>query len=103
MFLTQKTVTYQRRQEEGTLTLRGCVDIFEAGALHAAVQRALRDSKASAICVNLAEVERLDVSAIQLLLALRREVEAAGRIFLLRECASTKTQPFALLGVALHP
>ncbi len=70
---------YRRRGAQGTLSLRGVVDIFEAGVLHAAVQQAASDRRVETIRVNLAEVERLDLSAVQLLAALRAHVEQDSR------------------------
>lgn len=74
-----KTTVYKRRGAEGTLTLRGSVDIFEAQDMLATVRRALADTKALSFCANLTEVERLDLSSLQILVALRRELEDAGR------------------------
>ena len=98
-----KTVSYHRRHGEGALTLRGSVDIFEAAMLHTAVQRASSDHKAAAICVDYTGAERLDISAIQLLLALRRDVKATGRQFLIRGNASITAKTFAPLGLLLEP
>ena len=39
------------------------------------------EPKAKEICINLADVERMDIAAIQLLLALRNECVKAERIF----------------------
>ena len=73
---------YRRRGAQGTLSLRGIVDIFEAGALHAAARQAASDSRAETIRVNLAEVERLDLSAVQILAALRMKTEQNGRAWI---------------------
>ena len=74
-----KTAHYSRRGAAGTLTLSGSVDIFEAQAVYTAAQRALADPKAVSLCADLSEVQRLDLSALQILCALRRDLEAAGR------------------------
>ncbi|MGI4791611.1 MAG: STAS domain-containing protein [Janthinobacterium lividum] len=75
----EQAVGYRRRGGEGTLTLRGTVDIFEAQSLRAAALRALGDSKAQTLRLDLAHAERLDVSALQVLCALRRDLETQGR------------------------
>lgn len=103
MSTSQKTIVYQRKQAMGTLTLHGSVDIFEATLLYTTVQRAIRDHKATTICLDFAEVERLDVSAAQLLLTLRRDVEATGRLFVLGETVSLATKMLAPMGISLQP
>lgn len=60
------------------LTLSGIIDIFQAASLHAAGRKALGDKRAETLCIHLADVTRLDISAIQVLMALRREAEQAG-------------------------
>jgi anti-anti-sigma regulatory factor len=72
-------ITYQRRKQGGALTLTGVVDIFEAESLHAAAARALKDLKTDALTIDLARLERLDVAALQILLALRSDFCATGR------------------------
>ena len=96
---TQKA-DYQRRKQEGTLTLRGVVDIFEAAPLQAQAQRALHDEKATALSVNLAQAERLDVAALQILIALRRDAQAAGRVFTVRNTPPPIAKTVAELGLA---
>jgi anti-anti-sigma regulatory factor len=75
----QSCVRYRRRGSIGTLTLRGVVDIFEAIALHGSARRILQDSRAASVRLDCSQVERLDLSAIQILLALRRDLTASGR------------------------
>jgi anti-anti-sigma regulatory factor len=96
---TQKA-DYQRRKQEGTLTLRGVVDIFEAAPLQAEAQRALHDEKATVISISLAQAERLDVAALQILIALRRDVQAAGRGFTARNTPPLIAKTVAELGLA---
>lgn len=71
--------TYRRQAAQGILTLRGKVDIFEAEVLHAQALRALQDTKATTLRVESTHAEVLDFSALQILCALKRDVEAEGR------------------------
>ena len=103
MAARNEIATYERREREGTLTLAGAVDVFEAALVHAAVQTASDDLQAIAIYVDLAGVERLDLSAIQLLLALRREVQASGRSFFIRGECSLLAKAIEPLGVSFEP
>jgi anti-anti-sigma regulatory factor len=72
-------ITYRRQAAQGTLTLRGRVDIFESEALHAQALRALQDTKATTLQVESTHAEIIDFSALQILCALKRDVEAEGR------------------------
>ena len=103
MAARNEIATYERREREGTLTLTGAVDIFEAALVHAAARSALDDLQAIAICVNIAGAHRFDLSAIQLLLALRRDVRASGRAFLIRGESSFLTKSTEPLGVCFEP
>ena len=69
---------YKRQGEAGILALHGAVDIFEAQAVHAAALEALADHTA-VVRLDSADAQRLDLSALQVLAALRRDLEAAGR------------------------
>lgn len=80
----EKTALYRRRGTAGTLTLQGSVDIFEAKIVHDAACRALADTKAQSVCADLSAVERLDLSGLQILSALRRDLELDGRTFVLQ-------------------
>lgn len=53
------------------MRLRGIVDIFRATALLESARKALSDDKAASIRLDMADVERMDVSAAQNLLALK--------------------------------
>ena len=94
-------VRYTRRGGQGTLKLHGVIDIFEATALHTAAQSALNDAKARDLRVDLAQTERLDLSAVQLLLALRRETTATGRTFQAENVPENLAQMLTLLGMTL--
>jgi len=91
---------YQRQKQDGAITLRGVVDIFEASSLHAEMQRALSDVEASNISVDLARVERLDVAALQVLIAMRNDLEAAGRTFTLCNTPPAAAKMAVELGLA---
>ena len=77
-----KTITYRRRGGEGTLSLHGVVDIFEAASLRDAALRAVGDAGISTLHLDVAHAERLDVSALQILFALRNEIEGQERTFI---------------------
>ena len=70
---------YERRGGEGHLTFRGDVDIFEARTAHAAAADCLGDTEAAFVTLDLTAARRLDLAAMQILAALRRDLEAAGR------------------------
>jgi anti-anti-sigma regulatory factor len=74
-----KTVSYVRKRDLGTISLTGCVDIFEAQAVLAAARRAFADSKAESVFADLSGVEKLDLTTVQILFALRRDLQIAGR------------------------
>ncbi|BDI30601.1 hypothetical protein CCAX7_26520 [Capsulimonas corticalis] len=75
----KKSVAYRRRGAVGALTLHGAIDMFEAAAFHETARKALEDTQAAAIRVEMSDVERLDISSFQILSALRRDAAAAGR------------------------
>ena len=92
-------IQYQRRGAIGTLRLAGVMDIFEAAALRDAACKALADAKAGATRVDLADVERLDLTAAQILIALGREITAAGRAFGIDRAPERLTPTLAWVGV----
>jgi anti-anti-sigma regulatory factor len=94
-------MNYRRRGTSGTLKLRGIVDIFEAGVLHTTALSALHDEKATTVRVDLTEVERLDVSALQILLALKQSIEASGRTFSAETSSEAVLKQFHRIGVTL--
>lgn len=79
MTASERSAHYKRQGSVGVLALHGIVDIFEAGKVHEAALKAFQDAKATTIRMDLAHAERLDISIIQILAALRQEVEASGR------------------------
>jgi len=63
--------------DESTLTLSGVGDVTVARAIHAAARQALAAAP-RAVVVRLHELDTLDTSATQLLLALRKSLAASG-------------------------
>jgi anti-anti-sigma regulatory factor len=61
-----------------TLKLGGAPDIFDVGAVHRAACEAVA-SGTGPVVVSLQEVESIDTSITQVLLALRRALTGAGR------------------------
>ena len=87
------------RKEEGChLVLQGVVDIFEAGELHT-LARAAMDAGGE-VTVKLEEVERLDSSAIQILLALGQMLKAEGRSYRLEGMPAVVQESWRLLGLS---
>lgn len=97
----ENQVTYKRQGDRGTLTLSGVIDIFEAKTLYDTACHALNDTKAKRIQVNLTQSERLDVSALQILLALRRDVTRVGRTFAWSELPANLAAAFEQGGITL--
>jgi anti-anti-sigma regulatory factor len=61
-----------------TVKLAGTTDIFDAAAMHRAACEAVADGPGPVV-VSLHEVEAMDTSITQVLLALRRTLGGAGR------------------------
>jgi len=72
---------YRRQGAKGCLKLGAIADISEAQLLYTASRQALADEKATTMLVDLSQVETLDISAMQILLALKNDVQASGRTF----------------------
>ena len=96
----QKNISYRRQGETGTLTISGVVDIFEAAALHSEAKRALADDKAVSIRIAADGAERIDMSAMQILLALRNGVEAGGRKFVVENLPASAVRRFEQTGIS---
>jgi anti-anti-sigma regulatory factor len=75
----QKAVSYRRSGTIGSLSIRGVADIFEAVDIHLAAVKALDDVRAATVRVDLANLEHMDLSTVQTLRALRRDLESSGR------------------------
>ncbi len=96
-----KAISYKRRGTEGVLSLGGTMDIFEAANLHTAACKALHDKKAVTVCVELAEVKRLDVTTLQILCALQRDVMTEGRAFVFRVPPDQVIKQFVGIGLSI--
>ena len=92
-------IQYRRRGSSGTLRLAGVVDIFEAEALRDEARKALADAKAQTLRVDFADAERIDLSAAQILIVLRREMTEAGRAFEWENAPERVTQILAWAGM----
>jgi len=87
------------RKEEGChLVLQGVVDVFEARELHALAQAAM--DAGGEVTVRFEEVERLDSSAIQILLALGQTLKAEGRSYRLEGMPAGVQESWRLLGLS---
>ena len=94
-------ITYARRGAMGTLTMRGALDIFEAERLCAVATRALQDIKATTVQLNCSAVDRLDISTLQVLLALKRDLQFAGRTPVVVGLAAPVESMLERLGISL--
>jgi anti-anti-sigma regulatory factor len=83
---------------EWTLTLSGVVDVFDATALHAAVRDAPEAAPARVVAA-MAAAERVDASITQLLLALRRALEAHGKTLTLAGVPAAITERWQAAGL----
>jgi anti-anti-sigma factor len=80
-----------------TLVLQGVVDIFEARELHQQAMAAL--GAGGEVTLDLEEVDRLDSSAIQILVALRQSLAAGGRSLRLEGIPPSVHDTWRLLGL----
>lgn len=99
--MESKSVTYRRQGTHGTLKLRAGVDVSEAADLHKAALRALEDEKAASVSVEASQLERLDMSTVQILLALRKDVRGAGRGFAVEGLAPGLQDSLTNFGISL--
>ncbi len=76
---SNKMAAYHRSGVNGILKLTGVVDIFEAGVLLEAVRKSISDEKAKNIQVDMQNVERVDISTIQVLYRLKMECKTKSR------------------------
>ncbi|MEO7718656.1 MAG: STAS domain-containing protein [Capsulimonas sp.] len=81
----KKSIAYRRRGAAATLTLNGSIGMFEAEAFHESASKALADTPAKTVTIDLAGAERLDISALQILHALRRDLAQNGRATVISE------------------
>jgi len=95
------SVSYRRRKSVGVLHLNGIVDIFEAVELHAAARAALEDAQAATVRLDLEKVERMDASAVQILIALGSALAAQGRTLGPTKIAPAPESLLARIGIVL--
>ncbi len=94
-------VQYRRQKTTGILTLTGIVDIFEAASLHASAMNALTDTKATTVRLDLTHAERLDLTALQILLTLRAALEESGRTLTVSEMPASLETATNRVGIRL--
>jgi anti-anti-sigma regulatory factor len=80
------------------LRLSGTVDVVDAGALHTAALDVVAEAPAGVV-VKLEHADRVDTSATQILLALRRALEADGRSMRLEGTPVRMAERWRLAGV----
>jgi anti-anti-sigma regulatory factor len=81
-----------------TLKLAGTADIFDAGAMHRAACEVVTDGRGPVV-VSLHDVEAMDTSITQVLLALRRALDGAGRELRVEGAPAAVVQSWRRLGV----
>jgi anti-anti-sigma factor len=94
-------MAYHRSGSTGTLKLSGSIDINIAGGLNDLARRALADAKAKSICLELSQVEHFDVSALQVLCALARDVRVSGRSFHTTGMPTRLAEELGRIGITL--
>jgi anti-anti-sigma factor len=98
---TNPSIKYQCRRQTAALTLNGEITVACATEFHRSALRAANETKATEICINLSTAERLDISSIQILLALHRHCEAVQRKFTLKGASASTDKLFRELGLPL--
>jgi len=81
------------------LRLSGVVDVAEASTLYTAAREADRDAPGTVV-VDLQKAERLDTSATQILLCLRRALAASGRLFRVESTPPAVAELWQLAGLS---
>lgn len=95
--MTDSCAEIRNKTGRTTLTVRGTAGIAEAAGLQDAALEAA--ASGNAVTVSLAEAERLDASALQVLLALRASL-AANRVEMRWDgCTAQVAEYLALAGV----
>lgn len=73
-----KTVSFRKSGTKCTISASGVLDIFEADAFLQAARKLVSQPKASHLIVDLTAVERMDVTALQIIHGLLRSPTACG-------------------------
>ncbi|HEY2988406.1 MAG TPA: STAS domain-containing protein [Candidatus Binatia bacterium] len=89
------SVSIAEREGKPAIFLRGAVDIFFAADLRHAAIRLLERGEDVLICCE--KLERLDTATLQILLALKKELEQKGNNLRMIELPS---EPARLIGLA---
>jgi anti-anti-sigma factor len=74
-----QNINSQQNGEEFTLTLSGNIDLCQAGPLYEITCKLAANQELKLIEVELSQVERLDAAALQILCAMRREIQSVER------------------------
>jgi anti-anti-sigma regulatory factor len=88
-------IAFTKNADRNTIVLEGAVDIFFAVDLRQAALEVLQAGEDIIVCCE--KLERLDTSALQILLALKKELEQNGRKI---EWPDVPTGPAALAALA---
>jgi anti-anti-sigma regulatory factor len=86
---------------EGVIALAGVIDIFEADRFHAIAMQAADDAAAPNIVLDLSRAEQIDISALQVICALRRGLESSGRKLIVHDPAAVHEANAVRLGLFL--
>jgi anti-anti-sigma regulatory factor len=98
---TQHTVTYRRRGNCGHIAICGVADIFEASEIHRIALKAAGDKLASVVSVDLAKLERMDLSTVQTLTGLKACLECEGRAMKVVCLSESQAAYWSHIGCAL--
>lgn len=94
-------IKFTQQQDMGLLILSGVIDIFEAEHLLDTARQAAKNAEVQTLHLDMAAVERLDISTIQILMALKTNSVENARTFNLRSISSPAAQALETLGVTL--
>ena len=94
---TAKNARVEVVEKDGrpTIVLEGAIDIFFAADLRRAAVEVLQKSEDVALCCD--KVERFDTAALQVLLALKRDLAQNGRTL---QVSGMSARPAAAVGLA---
>ena len=106
---TAENIQWEPQGAAGALHLRGVVDIFDAEhlrdianeAAQAATRQTAGDDSDAPVLLDMSQVERLDVSAVQILCAFRQALAEAGRTLRVSPLPDSVARSLATLGVTL--
>ena len=94
-------IAYVCRKRQITLTLSGELTVASAGEVRDTLLRAADEPKAEGVCLDMTGVERMDISAVQLLLALRNDCSKKERKFSVTGMPPSTEHFFAQIGITL--